>query len=52
VHDGRRDMRATIVEAAHTASRPHPRRQAELARLEPRLGRNKASIVVSAQGSA
>jgi hypothetical protein len=39
---GRRDIRAAMIEAAHTASRPHPHWKAELARLEPRLGHNKA----------
>jgi hypothetical protein len=41
---GRRDIRAAMVESAHVASRFHPRWQAELARLEPRLGRNKAIV--------
>jgi transposase len=39
---GRRDIRAAMTEAAHTASRTHPHWKAELARLEPRLGHNKA----------
>jgi transposase len=44
---GRRDMRAAMVEAAHTACRIHPHWQAELARLEPRLGYNKAIVAVA-----
>lgn len=44
---GRRDIRAAMVEAAQTASRVHPHWQAELARLEPRLGRNKAIVAIA-----
>jgi transposase len=44
---GRRDIRAAMVEAAHTACRVHPHWKAELARLEPRLGHNKAIVVVA-----
>jgi transposase len=44
---GRRDIRAVMVEAAHTASRVHPHWQAELARLEPRLGHNKAIVAIA-----
>ena len=44
---GRRDIRAAMVEAAHAASRFHPRWKAELARLEPRLGRNKAIVAIA-----
>jgi transposase len=44
---GRRDMRAAMVESAHVASRFHPHWQAELARLEPRLGRNKAIVAIA-----
>jgi transposase len=44
---GRRDIRAVIVEAAHTASRTHPHWKAELARLEPRLGYNKAIVAIA-----
>jgi hypothetical protein len=43
---GRRDIRACMVEAAHTPCRIHPHWKAELARLEPRLGHNKAIVVV------
>lgn len=44
---GRRDIRAVMVEAAHTATRTHPHWQAELARLEPRLGQNKALVAIA-----
>jgi len=44
---GRRDIRAAMVEAAHTASRTHPHWKAELARLEPRLGHNKAIVAIA-----
>jgi len=44
---GRRDIRAAMVESAHVASRFHPHWQAELARLEPRLGRNKAIVAIA-----
>lgn len=44
---GRRDIRAVIVEAAHTASRTHPHWKAELARLQPRLGYNKAIVAIA-----
>jgi transposase len=44
---GRRDIRAVMVEAAHTASRTHRHWQAELARLEPRLGKNKAIVAIA-----
>jgi transposase len=44
---GRRDIRAAMVEAAHTASRIHPHWKAELARLEPRLGYNKAIVAIA-----
>jgi transposase len=44
---GRRDLRATMVEAAHTAARIHIHWQAELARLEPRLGKPKAIVTIA-----
>ncbi len=44
---GRRDIRATMVEAAHTASRTHPHWQAQLAHLEPHLGHNKAIVAIA-----
>jgi transposase len=44
---GRRDLRAGMVEAAQSAANTHPHWQAELARLEPRLGRNKAIVAIA-----
>jgi len=44
---GRRDLRFVLVEAAQTAANTHPHWQAELARLEPRLGRNKAIVAIA-----
>ena len=36
-----------MVEAAHVAANTHPHWKAELARLEPRLGRNKAIVAIA-----
>lgn len=44
---GRRDLRAALVEAAQTAANTHPHWIAELERLEPRLGRNKAIVAIA-----
>jgi transposase len=44
---GRKDLRAAMVEAAQTAANTHPHWQAELKRLEPRLGRNKAIVAIA-----
>lgn len=44
---GRRDLRAALVEAAQTAAITHPHWIAELARLQPRLGRNKAIVAIA-----
>jgi transposase len=44
---GRRDIRAAMVESAHTAVRSHPHWRAELERLEPRLGKNKAIVAIA-----
>lgn len=44
---GRRDMRAVLVEAAQVGVLHDPRWKAELKRLEPRLGRNKAIVAVA-----
>jgi len=44
---GRRDLRAGMVETAQIAANTHPHWQAELARLEPRLGRNKAIVAMA-----
>ena len=47
LHAGRRDIRGAMVETAHTAVRSHPHWQAELERLEPRLGKNKAIVAIA-----
>lgn len=44
---GRKDLRRALVEAAQVAANTHPYWQAELARLEPRLGRNKAIVAIA-----
>jgi transposase len=44
---GRRDLRSTMVHAAQAASRSDAFWKAELARLEPRLGRNKAIVAIA-----
>jgi len=44
---GRRELRAAMVEAAQNAVRSHPYWQEQLARLEPRLGRNKAIVAIA-----
>jgi transposase len=44
---GRRDLRVVLVEAAQVAANTHPHWKAELARLEPRLGRNKAIVAIA-----
>jgi transposase len=44
---GRRDLRTVMVEAAQAAANSHPHSMAELARLEPRLGRNKAIVAIA-----
>ena len=44
---GRRDLRVSLVEAAHVAANNHPHWKAELARLEPRLGYNKAIVAIA-----
>ncbi len=46
---GRRDLRGALVEAAPAAVLTHPHWPAELARLEPRLGRNKAIVAIARQ---
>ena len=45
--EGRRDLRHIMGEAAQTASRHHPHWRAELERLTPRLGRNKAIMAIA-----
>jgi transposase len=44
---GRKDLRTAMVEAAQTAAVRHPHWKAELARLQPRLGRNKAIVAIA-----
>jgi transposase len=44
---GRRDLRVVLIEAAQIAANTHPHWKAELARLEPRLRRNKAIVTVA-----
>ena len=44
---GRRDLRVALVEAAHVAANSHPHWKAELARLEPRLGYNRAIVAIA-----
>ncbi len=44
---GRRDLRVALVEAAHVAANSHPHWKAELARLEPRIGYNRAIVAIA-----
>ncbi len=44
---GRRDLRVALIEAAQVAANTHPHWQAELARLQPRLGRNRAIVAIA-----
>jgi transposase len=44
---GRRDLRVALVEVAHIAANTHPHWKAELARLQPRLGYNKAIVAIA-----
>jgi transposase len=44
---GRRDSRGVLTEAAQVAANSHPHWKAELARLQPRLGRNKAIVAIA-----
>jgi transposase len=44
---GRRDLRVVLVEAAQAAANHHAHWKAELARLQPRLGRNKAMVAIA-----
>ncbi len=44
---GRRDLRVALIEAAQVAANTHPYWKAELARLEPRLGRNRAIVAIA-----
>lgn len=44
---GRKDLRSTMVEAAHTAANTHPHWMQDLKRLEPHLGKNKAIVAIA-----
>ena len=44
---GRRDLCVVLIEAAQVAANSHPHWKAELARLQPRLGRNKAIVAIA-----
>jgi hypothetical protein len=44
---GRRDLRTVLVQAAQFAANTHPHLQAELKRLQPHLGRNKAVVAIA-----
>jgi len=44
---GRRDLRTVLIEAANVVANSHPHWKTELARLEPRLGRNKAIVAIA-----
>jgi transposase len=44
---GRRDLRVVLIEAAQIAANTHPHWKTELARLQPRLGRNKAIVAIA-----
>lgn len=44
---GRRDLRVALVEVAHIAANNHPHWKAELARLQPRLGYNRAIVAIA-----
>jgi transposase len=44
---GRRDLRYTMVQAAHHAVEKHPHWKEQFERLEPRLGRSKAIVAIA-----
>jgi transposase len=44
---GRRDLRMALIEAAQVAANSHPHWKADLARLQPGLGRNKAIVAIA-----
>ena len=46
---GRRDLRVVLTEAAQVAANKHPHWKAELARLQPRLGRNTPALAGGAR---
>ncbi len=44
---GRRDLRTVLIEAANVVANSHPHWKVEFARLEPRLGHNKAIVAIA-----
>jgi hypothetical protein len=44
---GRRDLRVALILAAQVVANTHPHWKAELARLQPRLGRNRAIVAIA-----
>jgi transposase len=44
---GRRDLRTAMIRIAHAAAKSHPHWKAELSRLEPRLGYQKAIVAIA-----
>ena len=44
---GRRDLRTVLIESAQVVANSHPHWKAEFARLEPRLGYNKAIVAIA-----
>ncbi|HKY55155.1 MAG TPA: IS110 family transposase [Anaerolineales bacterium] len=44
---GRRDLRTVLIESAQVVANSHPHWKAEFARLEPRLGHNKAIVAIA-----
>ncbi|MDZ7925276.1 MAG: IS110 family transposase [Marinagarivorans sp.] len=44
---GRRDLRVALVEAAHVVANSNPHWKAELERLQPRLGYNRAIVAIA-----
>src|SRR5512147_372878 len=44
---GRRDLRTVLIESAQVVANSHPHWKAEFARLEPRLGHNKAVVAIA-----
>jgi transposase len=44
---GRKDLRQAMVNAANNAVQNHPHWKAQLARMEPRLGRSKAIVAIA-----
>jgi transposase len=44
---GRRDLRTVLIESAQVVANSHPHWKADFARLEPRLGYNKAVVAIA-----